>query len=83
MFGPEKQVASANQDMKGGRNWAQFGLTGTEKADITRIALLVRNVESVHVVQNGTAPVRLHGVSLIQDSSQALLTHLKEGVTKC
>ena len=81
MFRPHKQVASANQDMKGGRNWAQFGLTGTEKAELTRIALHVRKFESA--VENRTAPVGLHGVSLIQDSLHALVTYLKEGITKC
>ena len=54
------------------------GLTGTEKSDLTRIDFLVRQVESV--VQNGTAPAGLHGVSLTRDSLQALPTYLKENI---
>jgi hypothetical protein len=71
VFRPHKQCA--NQDMKGGRNWAQFGLIGTETQISLAIAFLLRGVESV--AENRTAPVGLHGVSLIQASLQELFAY--------
>ena len=74
VFRPHKQVASANQDMKRGKELGPVWAYWNWEVDLTQIAFLLRKVESV--VENRKAPVDLHGVSLIQASLQALLTYV-------
>jgi hypothetical protein len=70
---PHKQVASANQDMKRVKELGPVWACWNCEEHPTGIAFLLRKVESV--VENRTAPVGLHVVSLIQASLQALLTY--------